>query len=75
MDNGFDVSNNVNIQIKDFIDNDNFFENITTLPEVTNDASRMYSMVINLLTGLDMEEPEASGHYYKIMEHKYLLSD
>lgn len=35
----------------------------------------LYSMIINFLTGLDVSEEESRDHYFKILDHKFSLSD
>ncbi len=34
-----------------------------------------YRLIINLLTSLEMDEEEARGHYFRILENKYYLSE
>lgn len=53
-------------------------ETIDRITDVTNSDNCplwIYSAVINFLTGLDVSEEEAKEHYFKILEHKFDISE
>lgn len=53
-------------------------QTIDRITDVTNSDNCplwIYSAVINFLTGLDVSEAEARDHYFKILEHKYDISE
>jgi diguanylate cyclase (GGDEF)-like protein len=53
-------------------------ESLERIADVTNSDSCphwLYGMVINFLTGLEVSEDESRQHYFKILEHKYGLSE